>query len=192
MNLGADVTQLPEGLAVKVTTSPTENAASIENARAFARIDTGLDDSLVSDLMESATQKVEAFLNRKLITQTITANWRVGAPEIKLPFGDVQSVTTVQIGKTDGSFVSATYVLKANTIIFDDSEVASCSDVKIVYVCGMGKDKSDIPGVIKEMIYKLVTTSYDNRENVIVGESVDLMPNNWKTDLAPFISYESF
>lgn len=193
MNLGADVLQLPEGLVLNISVPPVNNAASIETARTFARIDSGLDDSFVSELMDSATKKVEAFINRKLITQTIIAHWEIGAPRMVLPFGNVQGVSKVEIGQTDGTFVEdTTFVRKANTIYLSSSNEGTSSDVRITYITGYGDKDSNVPGVLKEHIYKLIVTSYDNRENLIVGESVMTMPNSFKKELAPFINYESF
>lgn len=193
MNLGADVLLLPEGLVLNVSVAPANNAASIEVARAFARIDSSLDDKLVEELMDSATEKVEAYINRKLITQTIIAHWEIGAPRMVLPFGKVQSVSKVEIGQTDGTFVEDTdFVLKANTVYLSSSEDGTSNNVRITYVTGYGDSDSDVPGVLKEHIYKLIVTSYDNRENLIVGESVMTMPNSFKRELADFVNYESF
>ncbi len=193
MNLGADVLQLPEGLVLTIDTPPKSNAASIEVARSFARIDTSLDDNLIQPLMASAIDKVEAFINRKLITQTIIAHWEIGAPRMVLPFGKVQSVSLVEIGQTDGTFVEDTdFVLKANTVYLSSTEEGTSNDVRITYVTGYGDAESDIPGVIKEAIYKMIVTSYDNREDLIIGESVMTLPNSSKRELKQFINYESF
>lgn len=193
MNLGADVLQLPEGLVLTIDTPPDSNAASIEVARSFARIDTSLDDNLIQPLMTSAIDKVEAFINRKLITQTIIAHWEIGAPRMVLPFGKVQSVSLVEIGQTDGTFVEDTdFVLKANTVYLSSTEEGTSNDVRITYVTGYGDSESDVPGVIKEAIYKMIVTSYDNREDLIIGESVMILPNSSKRELKQFINYESF
>lgn len=193
MNLGADVLQLPEGLVLTIDTPPDSNAASIEVARSFARIDTSLDDNLIQPLMTSAIDKVEAFINRKLITQTIIAHWEIGAPRLVLPFGKVQSVSKVEIGQTDGTFVEDTdFVLKANTVYLSSTEEGTSNDVRITYVTGYGDAESAVPGVIKEAIYKMIVTSYDNREDLIIGESVMTLPNSSKRELKQFINYESF
>ncbi len=193
MNLGADVLQLPEGLVLTVSVGPSDNAASIETARTFARIDSGIDDVFIKELMDSATNKVEAFINRKLITQTIVAHWEIGAPRMVLPFGNVQSVTSVEIGQEDGSFVADTdFVQKANTIYLSSSVEGSSNDVRITYVTGYGDTAADVPGVIKEAIYKMILTSYDNREDLIIGESIMRTPNSSRMELKQFINYESF
>jgi len=193
MNLGADVLLLPEGLVLSVSVAPASNAASIEVARSFARIDTSLDDNLIQPLMTSAIDKVEAFINRKLITQTIIAHWEIGAPRMVLPFGKVQSVSKVEIGQTDGTFVEDTdFVLKANTVYLSSTEEGTSNDVRITYITGYGDSESAVPGVIKEAIYKMIVTSYDNREDVVIGESVMALPNSSKKELMQFINYESF
>ncbi len=193
MNLGADVLNLPKGLVLKVTIAPKEEAASLKTAQTFARIDTGADDGLLKVLMASATEKVEAYINRKLIDQTIVAHWEVGADRITLPFGNVQSVTKVEIGQTDGTFIEdTTFVLKANTVYLTNSIESTSNDVRITYITGFGDSSDKVPAIIREAIYKMIVTSYDNREDLIMGESVMMMPNSSKRELAQFINYESF
>ena len=193
MNIGADVLNLPSGLVLKVTIAPTESAVLLKTAQTFARIDTGADDGLLKTLMESAIEKVEAYINRKLINQTVQAHWEVGANRLTLPFGNVQSVTSVEIGQADGTFIAdSTFVIKANTVYLSSTIESTSNDVRITYVTGYGVDSSKVPAVIKEAIYKMIVTSYDNREDFIMGESVMIMPNSSRKELTQFINYESF
>ena len=115
-----------------------------------------------------------------------------GAAEfLKLPYGNIQGTPVVSLGQEDGSFVATTdFVLKGSTIYLNNTDFSD--DIKVVYVTGYGATHADVPYIIKEHIYKYVITAYDNRENFVVGESVNLLPNNLMSGLRLFINYESF
>ena len=191
MNLGADYIELPSQLTLKVTEKPAELAVLIANTRGFARIDSGIDDDLVKDLIQAGTEKIEAYINRKLINQTVEAHWGCGASVLKLPYGNVSGTPVVSLGQEDGTFITTTdFVLKGSTIYLNDTDFSD--DVKVSYITGYGANHTLVPYIIKEHIYRYVISAYDNRENFVVGESVNLLPNNLMSGLRLFINYESF
>ena len=73
------------------------------------------DDSLLTDLIETARRDVENDTSRKLITQTIDyfpKSWPSG-DRIKLPFGNLQSVSFIKWRDTDGVETNLTKTITA-------------------------------------------------------------------------------
>jgi len=78
------------------------------------------DDDLLNDLIETARRDVENDTGKKLITQTIDyfpKGWPSG-DRIKIPFGNLQSVSFIKWRDTDGVETNLT-----KTIIKDISSI---------------------------------------------------------------------
>ena len=56
--------------ALSLYSAPAAAVLTTAEAKAFLRVDTSSDDTLIDSLVAAATQKIEFYLNRKLITQT--------------------------------------------------------------------------------------------------------------------------
>lgn len=103
--------------AFKMTVAPAAEPVLLADAKAQARIDTTVDDTLVTNLIIGARQWVERYTGRALITQTwqlwmdlwpaATENWWDGVRDgpvtgldqissISLPRAPLQSVNSVQ------------------------------------------------------------------------------------------------
>lgn len=177
---------------VRVNTAPVNPALSTENAKLFMRLDASFtdDDTTIGNLVKTATKKIEANLNRSLITQTLEAYFTTYGPTVYLPNTPVQSVTSVtQVSRDNNDTVlvanqdyyikglndkfiemAGAYVLPAGHSVRDKVNDYA---LKIIYVAGYGANESDIPEPIREAISRLVLYLYDHRDEVVIGAAIN-------------------
>ena len=180
-----------------ITTAPAVEPVTATEVKLFSKIDFADDDALLTIQIKSAREMVEQYLNKALITQTITAYWRNYDRRVFLPYGPHQSVTSVTRKRRAESalLVEDTdyYVMGYDTYSLDlepsgimnprgtsKDEALSAWDLEVVYVAGYGSASADIPQPIKEAILKIVETNYDLRGNVVVGSISSELPNSAK------------
>lgn len=89
-----------------VSTPPSQAALSLAEVKAFISHDFADDDVKLEAEIASAQAKIEAYLKRKLITQTLTIVWDRFAGCMLLPCGPVQSVDEIRY-KGSGGTLSA-------------------------------------------------------------------------------------
>jgi uncharacterized phiE125 gp8 family phage protein len=91
----------------EIVTAPSSYPITLTEAKAHLNIpDTDTDhDTYIRALIRSATAKAEQFLHRRLVTQTwkyYLDNWPSGL-FFELPFGRLQSVTSIKYKDEDGT-----------------------------------------------------------------------------------------
>ncbi len=187
----------------KLTTAPAAEPVTATELDTHLRGDgvlESVESPTLEELITSAREFVELHTRRALITQTWTMfmdrfpqgqadlGWWDGIREgsmttgdarsIKLPTGDLQSVTSVSTFDTDNTettFADTNYFLNTNEtpgeIILNPGVVwptftRSRMGIKVVYVAGYGDAGSDVPGALKVAIKQLAAHWYENRELV--------------------------
>lgn len=123
---------------IEVTTAPTVEPVTLTEAKAWLKLDTSDDDSLITDLIKGARQAAEDFTRRAFITQTVTLtldlqpsnlNNALGEGMYELPVSElygtlpnsielprqpiqaINSVTTYALDNTSSVFANSNYIL---------------------------------------------------------------------------------
>jgi len=171
-----------------IKTAPTNYPVDLKRVKQHLNIELGntRDDDELEFLLQMATDEVEQRLRRRLITQTwyfYLFDW----PDddyIKLPFGQLQSVTAVKYTDTDGdesTFSAADYydvdtdsdpgriVLKYGEN-WPTETLQPKLPIEIEFVCGYGDDDADVPKPIRQAILLLIANDFENRESEVVGQ----------------------
>jgi len=153
---------------VELTTGPTQEPVSVEDARLWTVHETESlasgnlhrDDELVREiLIPGVRRKVENWLAESLITQTRTAYYDAAdlvSSCLQLPYGPLQSVTSVKYTTTDGTlstFSSASYYtmtgrrsqLALNEGYTWPSDLMDYNSLQVEYVCGYGASSIGTP-----------------------------------------------
>lgn len=177
--------------AWQVTTAPTvepiESAIAIEHLR----LPDSTDANKVGEAIRGARWLAEQYMNRGLLTQTVTYAQDGWTEEIQLPMAaPLQSVTSVKYYNTSGVLTTlATSVYQVDTLsepgriylkpnqTWPSLESGRRMAVEIVYVVGW-TEASLIPGTIIDGLYLAIGDTYEHREGTIVGESVTELPND--------------
>ena len=167
-------------------TVPVKYPVSLKEAKEHLRIEIGQteDDDYINRKIATATEIAEQFLHRRLITQTwyyYLEAWPAG-DTIIMPFGKLQSVTSVKYKDEDGdesTWSSDEYIVDIDTdpgeIVLDynesfpDDTLYPSNAIKIEFVCGYGTSGSDVPSMIRDAMYLIVEDLYENRETIIIG-----------------------
>lgn len=160
-----------------------ERPVSVEQAKLWCRIDGDDEDELLADLVLAATNFVEEWLGRSLLTQSWALTLDAFGDQILLPRGPVQEIT--EVGYSDAA--GADQVLSDNTYTLDAASdpqwlvrnsaagwpatQAAINAVRIRYSAGFGNNAAAVPGAIRVAIKQLVAIWYDDR-----GAARDEMP----------------
>jgi uncharacterized phiE125 gp8 family phage protein len=164
-----------ETMALTLITPPTSLPVTVEELKAWSRVDHDDDDVTLAALGDAATTFVETALGRQLVTATweLTLRW-FPCDLIRLPRPPLQSVAHVKYRDKDGALVtmpSADYLVDitadpgtieparswpAGTGYYPDS-------VQVRYVAGYG-DQADVPPNIKLAIMGMAAHWYEVRE----------------------------
>lgn len=181
------------------TVQPTSEALSLKEVKDFLNVTNTAQDQIIVSLIYAATELVEKYLNRALITQTYSYSIDRYPPcdKLKLMYGPVQSITSITSTLTDAStevFSSDNYYLaNADTdpaislnynAIWPSYVLQPTQGVTIVYVTGYGDTADDVPQGIKSSMMALIANLFENREDEMVE-----LPQLIKTMLHQYKSY---
>ena len=177
-------------MVVSLVTAPAAEPVLIADLKKHLNVDASFtdDDTYINSLEKVARIHVENITWRKLITQT----WKMflqGWPdtgEIILPWGKLQSVTSVEYTDSDDT-VNTDFDEDDEFTVDTDSEpgrillkygesfpsatLANQNPISIEYVCGYGDAGTDVPDTILLAIKLFVAEMYRNREINLLGIS---------------------
>ncbi len=177
----------------RVTTQPATEPLTLTEAKLHLKVDTTVDDDLITALITATRQSVERYCNSALITQTITEKYdcftsrgfRLSvSPAITITSvsytdsaGDTQTLSTDVYG-LDNYSRPARVFLKENQQ-WPQTRVEP-NTVTVVYTAGYGA-ASDVPGPIKTAMKLMLADLYENRQ-----DSARTMPSASQRILDPY------
>lgn len=164
-----------------VTTPPAALAVDLTACKQWLRVDHDDDDTLITDLIKSATEAVQYETRRQLISCTRQLALKTWEAVIQLPYSPLASVTSVQYRReSDGQWTTwdaANYEVNTNIKpgqirltaslwpeLYEDDGEELPEAVRITYVSGYGADYTAVPSDLRIAIYARVSTLYTHRE----------------------------
>jgi uncharacterized phiE125 gp8 family phage protein len=177
-------------MSVKVITPASTFPVTLAQARTHLRLvpygvsENHPDDDYISTfLIPSATAWVEQYIERALVTQTIELALNEFSDRVYLPLGNVQSVTSVKalIDGVEATVSTDVYAIndysKSAYLYLKSDQVWPNTDsvdnaVKVRYVVGY----TAVPAPIISAIYLLIGHLYENRQQNVIGLSVNELP----------------
>ena len=163
-------------------TAPVKEVITLDQAKRHLNIeleDTVHDDYISQSLIPTARAYIENLCWRKFITQSWYAyldDWPKG-DYIELPYGNLQSVTTIKYTDSDNSestWSSAEYIVGTNyergRVTLEDGYtwpnvvLYPSSPIEIDFTCGYGAAASSVPDCIKQAIKLAISDLFENRE----------------------------
>jgi uncharacterized phiE125 gp8 family phage protein len=187
-------------MSVKVITPAATFPVTLAQARSHLRLvpygDPAIhpdDDYISTFLIPSATLWVEQYLDRALVSQTVELALNEFADRVYLPLGTVQSVTSVKalvdsVEETVSTSVYAINDYSASSYLYLklDQEWPVTDEVdnavKIRYVAGY----SSVPTLILSAIYLIIGHLYENRQQNVIGLTVNELPLGVYSLLQPY------
>lgn len=188
MNDYYDRTRAQYGLTIfaAAATEPITTA----QAKTHLRVEHSSDDTYIDTLVAAARAYVENTLRKRLVTQTWTLtldDFPIGDREICIPYGPVQSITSIYYINTGGTNTlldSTLYALDTASLVARVYPAYSLiwpatrdqrNAVTIKYVTGYGAYTA-VPANIIHAIKMLVAHWYESREPVVVGSTTNMLP----------------
>ena len=188
---------------VRVTDAATEPVTTAE-AKAFLRVDSDAEDTLIDAIITAARQRVEDYTGRALISQTwklvqptwpdarpFRTNWHpeVSASAIELERSPLISVESVKYypesGAAQATLVAATYyhVLTGPTpglvVLKSDQSWPDVYDrpdaVEVNFTAGYAS-ASAVPKTLRQAVLLLISEMYELRTTVNVGNITSDLP----------------
>lgn len=182
-------------MPLEITTGPTIEPVTLDEAKTHLRIENTADDALIMALIVAAREMAEQFTGRALITQTWTLYLDKFDTEIRTPLPPLQSVAEIKYTDTDGAeqiLDPATYIVdtksKPGRIVsvdgWPDTDTTP-NAVAVQFVAGYGSP-GQVPETIKAAIRLMVADLYESRESYIVGTTAAPLPTTSETLLWPY------
>ena len=171
-------------MARKLITAPASEPVTLTEAKAFLRVDSSADDTLIGDLIAAARDLVETSLNRRLVSQSwqLTLDAFPGAGiAIRVPYPPFVSVTTLKYRAADGTLTTwgaSNYVADIQSTpgrVYPATGISwpevwdLPNAVELVFACGAAV--ADVPGSIKTGIKMIVADVYERRELAGLGRA---------------------
>lgn len=161
-----------------------------EDYQEYIRYDGDDQSTILPLLIETSIRAAESYCNASFGTKTyeVYFNDVVGGCGYELPFGNIRSVTEVaELTDVDGDVPSETVITSGFKLSADSEYIIfnSPGSYKVSYSSGLA-DPSTINKHIKHGILLILSENFENREEVVLGQSVAKLPRNSKVILAPF------
>lgn len=183
-------------MQVRVITPPESYPVTVEEAKAYCRVDFDNEDQLFQRLIASATDYAEKYTGISFITRTVEA-YLDSSICTELPYGPHQSIVSVFNVNSDNTLGDevpvGSYVVSGFDYLsvcsaynrFKLSQYSRLFKVRVTYVAGFG-DAALVPEAIKTAILKEVAELYENRENTLIGSIVADLSTTSKTYLEKY------
>lgn len=164
-------------MSLTVTSAPSVEPISTTEAKEWLRVDASdtSQDNVIAILIKGARQKVEDYLRRALITQTISFEMDGDDMRsyIEIPRPPVQSITSLTTydeasgSETSTVVTSSNYQLVEKTLLVERNDGWDINREDragtLVYVAGYGSAGSDVPFDIRMAMLELIALKYERR-----------------------------
>ncbi len=164
------------------TVAPTNEPLSLEDAKTFMHILESDEDALITSMIISAREYAESYTNRQFEIATWELITDCFFSGLTIPKSTVTEISTIEYMDSDGVY---------QTLSTDDYYLYNEYGAGKIHINSMPPYKDDkrwikitfkagyetVPSSIVSYLKVLVSTMYENREQYIVGVSVETIAN---------------
>jgi uncharacterized phiE125 gp8 family phage protein len=173
----------------RVTDKAESYAVTLDEVKTHLRVDGSDEDALIFGMIGAATRICEGYTGLSFMTQTRTVKLDRLKGDVNLPYGPVQSITSIAYKDEDGldqTLDDTGYIIdlqsRMSKVRASESwpyTNRSLNNVVITYVAGH-ESAEDVPFEAKEAIKKVVSRLYQNRGDdnsgvILTPEIIDLL-----------------
>lgn len=136
------------------------------------------EDTALEGYRAAAVNAAEMIMNRAVCLSTIQASFENWKSRVQLPFGDMNSITTISAFNGTENVEIETTLYRANKVTSElilDGTLSGYSDFIITMTVGY-PTANDVPKTIVQGMLQLIATWYENREDIANGISVTEIP----------------
>ncbi len=167
----------------RVVTPPSIEPVSLDEVKAFNRIDSNDEDVLIQSFIETSRQKLEDYLGKALIKQLISVTFDEWCTEVielpSPPLLSVVSIVTIDEDNVETIYASSNYytVQESSQIIIKQGyswpvTTRSHAGYRIYYYAGYGETAKSVPSKIRLAIMEWAALWYESRILDDVPEAV--------------------
>jgi uncharacterized phiE125 gp8 family phage protein len=180
-------------------TGPAVEPVTLDEAKAYLRVEHDDDDDVIAALIAGARVHVEAQTRRALITQSwrlIRDAWPEGGHIAILPV-PLRALTAARVYRLDGSaedldpagFIAETAAAPAVLSFVSGVPPAPgriAAGIELDIAAGYGDAPADVPAGLRQAIRTLVAHWYENRGMIAAGQAAAVLPATATALLAPY------
>jgi len=183
-----------------LTAGPSAEPISLAEAKAHARVDGDLEDTLIASLILAARLHIERSLDVALISQSWSLyldRWPDCGP-VELPLAPFLSLDAVRLYGPTGSSMTLDPALFEVDAFSRRPRLSrrdgqgwplpgrSVNGIEIAFTAGYGPAPDDVPMPLRLAVKLLVAHWHEAREPVRLGESADPVPLSVASLLRPY------
>lgn len=146
---------------------PPVEPITLAEAKAFIRVDHDDEDALITTLIASARDQLEAYLNTAMIARPMQVSVPA-ACEVRLPRWPVMSVETVLSNGVEISEYHVDLRRRPATL-----SVFATDHIEIAFTAGYGLGPEDVPAPLRQAMLLLVSCGFEHRD--IDADTMPLM-----------------
>lgn len=159
---------------------------ALDEIKAFLRISTTDEDTLLAALARSANDACEAFIGRTLIARAIDEALPASSAWTRLAAAPVASISGIAAIAADGS--ASALAADAYAIDIDAAgegwvrllAATGAKRVRVSYVAGMASDSNGIPEALRHGIVRLTAFLYSQRDRANDGDPPAAVTALWR------------
>ena len=168
-----------------VTIAAASEPVTSAQVKTQCRIDDADSDDLITRFIAAARATVESRCGIRLITQTLAIKCDQFRDLCHLPFGPVQSITSIQYVDANGdtqTLATSVWELRADgldaAVVLENGQswpsIQTGSRVVVTVIVGF----STVPADLIQAILLLIAGWFENREEVVMGVAVANLPES--------------
>ncbi len=180
-------------------TGPAVEPVTLDDAKAYLRVEHDADDDVIAALIAGARVNVEAQTRRALITQSwrlVFDAWPANGRIAVLPVPLV-ALTAARVYKLDGT----TQAISSGVFVADIASAPAVlsfsagalappgrvvAGIELDIEAGYGDEPDDVPAPLRQAIRVLVAHWYENRGLVAIGHNVAVLPETAAALIRPY------
>ncbi len=150
----------------KIVTQESLELVTLDEVKKQCRVFNEFEDEFLSDLIAPYSDLAQGYTHRMLSVGVAAVFIESYCPVIQLPYGEVTAVTEVLVDGVvteEFTFEPLTQKVKIN--------VTYC-EAKITFEAGY----KIAPTVVKQAVLVAINTAFNNRDDVVIGQTVAELP----------------
>jgi len=149
-----------------ISQEPLDGLVTLPEVKAHCRVFSNFEDTYLSSLIPVYLDMAQSYTGRMLTTGSAVAVVHSWQSQVLLPFGNVTEVTKLVLDNTEST-----------AFTFDDvSQIISISAPYATARIEFNAGYETLPVVVKQAVLVMINTAFNNRDDVVVGQTVNEMP----------------
>ena len=150
----------------RITEQAELSLVTVDEVKRQCRVFHNMEDVYLGSLIIPYSDLAQSYTNRMLTAGTAEVFVEEYEPVILLPYGEVTEVTEVSVDDVETTNFTFNPITQKVTI--NDTFTTA----KITFSAGY----TTVPDVVKMAVLMMISTAYNNRDDIIVGQTIQSIP----------------